>query len=100
MKTAIITLYGVQVYSVIVTILVTPLLVTFLGVEGYGLIGLYFVIQMLLQVVDGGLTGTITKLSASLDPANNGSMNSFNASFWYIKKQINKEFHEEHVRAN
>ena len=59
MKSAIVSLYGVQIYSVIVTIVVTPLLIRFLGTEGYGLIGLYFVIQMLLQVVDGGLTGLI-----------------------------------------
>ena len=60
MKSSLVYLYGVQVYSVIITILATPFLIELLGTEGYGLIGLYFVIQMLVQVVDGGLSGTIT----------------------------------------
>ena len=90
MKSAIVSLYGVQIYSVIVTIVVTPLLIRFLGTEGYGLIGLYFVIQMLLQVVDGGLTGTITKLSAGLDPSSANSVIRFNKFYRYFQSLINK----------
>ena len=88
MKSAIVSLYGVQIYSVIVTIVVTPLLISFLGTEGYGLIGLYFVIQMLLQVVDGGLTGTITKLSAELDPSSANSVIRFNKFYRYFQSLI------------
>tara|TARA_B100000780_G_scaffold270333_1_gene230014 strand:- start:29936 stop:31435 length:1500 start_codon:yes stop_codon:yes gene_type:complete len=90
MKSAIVSLYGVQIYSVIVTIVVTPLLISFLGTEGYGLIGLYFVIQMLLQVVDGGLTGTITKLSAELDPSSANSVIRFNKFYRYFQSLIKK----------
>ena len=88
MKSVILTLYGVQAYSILVTIAATPFLIQYLGAEGYGLIGLYFVIQMLLQVVDGGLTGTITKLSANLNPLSASSVIHFYASYSYFKKLI------------
>ena len=88
MKSVIVTLYGVQAYSILVTIAATPFLIMYLGAEGYGLIGLYFVIQMLLQVVDGGLTGTITKLSANLNPLSTSSVTHFHASYSYFKKLI------------
>jgi len=90
LKKVISLLYGVQIYSVAVTLITTPILLMILGVEGYGLIGLFFVIQMLLQVVDGGLTGSITKLAAKLDPLDDDSIKEFNVSYFYLKKILNK----------
>jgi O-antigen/teichoic acid export membrane protein len=90
MKSALFSLYGVQFYSVVITIFATPLLIKFLGTEGYGLIGLYFVIQMLLQVVDGGLTGTITKLTAQLNLSNLTDMTGLNKSYQYFQGFLNK----------
>lgn len=90
MKSALFFLYGVQAYSVVITIFATPLLIKFLGTEGYGLIGLYFVIQMLLQVVDGGLTGTITKLTAQLNLSNSTNVAGFNKSYQYFQGFLNK----------
>ena len=90
MKKVISLLYGVQIYSVAVTLITTPILLMILGVEGYGLIGLFFVIQMLLQAVDGGLTGSITKLAAKLDPLDDDSIKEFNVSYFYLKKILNK----------
>ena len=90
MKASLVYLYGVQFYSVFITILATPFLIQLLGTEGYGLIGLYFVIQMLLQVVDGGLTGTITKLTAQLDLSDSVNVSSFNRSYQYFQGVLNK----------
>ena len=90
MKASLVYLYGVQFYSVFITILATPFLIELLGTEGYGLIGLYFVIQMLLQVVDGGLTGTITKLTAQLDLSDSVNVSSFNRSYQYFRGVLNK----------
>ena len=90
MKSSLVYLYGVQFYSVIITILATPLLIELLGTEGYGLIGLYFVIQMLLQVVDGGLSGTIIKLTAQLDLSDSTNVSTFYRSYQYFQGLINK----------
>ena len=90
MKSALVSLYGVQIYSVFITIFATPLLIKFLGTEGYGLIGLYFVIQMLLQVVDGGLTGTITKLTAQRDLSNSTNVTGLDKSLQYFQGVLNK----------
>jgi O-antigen/teichoic acid export membrane protein len=90
MNSALVSLYGVQIYSVFITIFATPLLIKFLGTEGYGLIGLYFVIQMLLQVVDGGLTGTITKLTAQRDLSNSTNVTGLDKSLQYFQGVLNK----------
>jgi O-antigen/teichoic acid export membrane protein len=90
MKSVVFSLYAVQVYSILVTVTATPFLILHLGAEGYGLIGLYFILQMLLQVIDGGLTGTITKLAATLNRHNQSSVEFFYKSFWHFKKIIKK----------
>ena len=90
MKSSLVYLYGVQFYSVTITILATPLLIELLGTEGYGLIGLYFVIQMLLQVVDGGLSGTIVKLTAQLDLSNSTNVLRFYRSYRHFQRLLNK----------
>ena len=45
---------------------------------------------MLLQVVDGGLTGTITKLTAQLNLSNLTDMTGLNKSYQYFQGFLNK----------
>jgi len=53
--------YGVQIYSVVITILFTPVLLTLVGADGFGLIGFFLVIQTVLQILDGGISGSLSR---------------------------------------
>ena len=48
-------------WSVLAQIVCIPFYIRFLGIDGFGLIGFYFVLQSLLQVLDLGLSPTINR---------------------------------------
>ncbi len=50
-----------QAWAAVVQILFIPLYVKFLGIEGYGLIGFYLILQSILQVADLGLSPTMIR---------------------------------------
>lgn len=50
-----------QSWSVIVSIAVIPLYIKFLGIEAYGLLGFYMMLQGALQVLDLGLSPTMNR---------------------------------------
>ncbi|MBC8796429.1 lipopolysaccharide biosynthesis protein [Shewanella algae] len=56
--------YGVQIYSVAITILFTPVLLSLVGADGFGLIGFFLVIQTVLQILDGGISGSLSRQAA------------------------------------
>jgi len=50
-----------QSWSVIVSIAVIPLYIKFLGIEAYGLLGFYMMLQGALQILDLGLSPTMNR---------------------------------------
>jgi O-antigen/teichoic acid export membrane protein len=48
-------------WSAVVQLACIPLYVKFLGIEGYGLLGFYLMLQTLLQVLDLGLSPTVNR---------------------------------------
>ncbi len=50
-----------QGWSIIISLLVIPLYIRFLGIEAYGLIGFYVMLQALSQVLDLGLSPTLNR---------------------------------------
>lgn len=48
-------------WSALVQILCVPIFIKFLGIEAFGLLGCYLVLQALLQVLDFGLSPTLTR---------------------------------------
>ncbi|ENC6729654.1 oligosaccharide flippase family protein, partial [Vibrio navarrensis] len=68
--------YGVQIYSVVITILFTPVLLSLVGTDGFGLIGFFLVIQTVLQVLDGGISGSLSR-QAAISSHNQSSYSQF-----------------------
>jgi O-antigen/teichoic acid export membrane protein len=54
-------LYASQAYSVAVGIVVTPIFLRLLGAEGYGLVGVYMLLQAWLQALDFGAPVLLTR---------------------------------------
>src|SRR5208282_956893 len=48
-------------WSMVVQLLCIPLYIKFLGIEAYGLIGFYLMLQAMLQVLDLGLSPTMNR---------------------------------------
>ena len=57
--------YLSQSYSAIIGIIFTPVLISFLGFESYGLVSIYALLNAWFAMADLGLGGTITKYVAS-----------------------------------
>ena len=53
--------FSVQVYSIIVTLALTPILISMVGAEGFGLIGFFLILQTLIQILDAGISGTLSR---------------------------------------
>lgn len=53
--------YGSQIYVSVIGILVVPIYVRFLGAESYGLVGFFATLQVWFQLLDLGLTPTVTR---------------------------------------
>src|SRR5208282_3535209 len=48
-------------WSMVVQLLCIPLYIKFLGIEAYGLVGFYLMLQAMLQVLDLGLSPTMNR---------------------------------------
>lgn len=75
--------FSAQLYSTVVTLIVTPLLISFVGAEGFGLIGFYLILQTWLQILDAGVSGTLSKQIAQSKPCKT-SLHHFINSFYKI----------------
>lgn len=53
-----------QLYNVVIGLIVVPTYVKYLGAEAYGLIGFFAVLQTIFQLLDIGLTPTISRETA------------------------------------
>ncbi|RJG07900.1 polysaccharide biosynthesis protein [Noviherbaspirillum cavernae] len=56
--------YVSQLYSTLIAIAMVPLYVRYMGAEAYGLVGFFAMLQMWFQLLDMGITATITRETA------------------------------------
>lgn len=54
-------IYGVRIYTAIITIALIPVLIGVIGIEAYGLIGFFTVLQACLSILDAGIGGVLTR---------------------------------------
>ncbi|WP_276605755.1 hypothetical protein [Escherichia sp. E2586] len=54
-------IYSVRIYSALITIILIPILIDIVGLETYGLIGFFTVLQACLSILDAGLGSVITR---------------------------------------
>ena len=77
-------------WSFLVQIVCIPLYLSFLGIEAYGLIGFYLMLQAMLQVLDFGLSPTMNREMArySVQPEKAGEardlVRTLEAGYWLI----------------
>lgn len=64
LKRNIIASYGSQAYVTIIGIVMVPLYIRYMGTEAYGLVGFYGMLQAWFQLLDVGLTPTISRETA------------------------------------
>lgn len=73
-------IYGVRIYTAIITIILIPPIIGQIGLEAYGLIGFFTVLQACLSILDAGIGGVLTR--ESLITKNDlVSFNKFNALY-------------------
>lgn len=53
--------YGVQIYSALISVLLIPIYVSKVGIEGFGLIGFFYLLQNVMQIFDAGLGGSLAR---------------------------------------
>jgi O-antigen/teichoic acid export membrane protein len=54
-------IYSVRIYTAIITIALIPFIIKILGIESYGLIGFFTVLQACLSILDAGIGGVLTR---------------------------------------
>ena len=64
MRTRIIASYTEQMYSTALALLATPFYLRSLGPDGYGLVGVFTLMQLWMQLLDAGLSATLTREAA------------------------------------
>lgn len=67
--------YIAQAYVALINIATLPLYLQYLGIEAYGLIGFFSMLQIWFQLLDMGLTPTMTRETARF---NGGNLNALN----------------------
>ncbi|MCZ4673871.1 oligosaccharide flippase family protein [Citrobacter sedlakii] len=56
-------IYSVRIYTAVITIVLIPALIAQIGIEAYGLIGFFTVLQACLSILDAGVGGVLTRES-------------------------------------
>jgi len=64
LKINIIASYTSQIYATLIGIIMTPVYISYMGIEAYGLIGFYAMLQAIFQILDVGLTPTMARETA------------------------------------
>lgn len=54
-------IYGVRIYTAVISIVLIPFIIDKVGIEAYGLIGFFTVLQACLSILDAGIGGVITR---------------------------------------
>ena len=53
--------YGVRIYTAIISIIIIPYIIKLVGFESYGLVGFYAVLLACLNILDAGIGGVLTR---------------------------------------
>lgn len=83
-----------RVYSGVISLIFVPFYIKFLGIEAYGLIGIFTTLIGLFAVMDLGLSTTLTRAMAqySINKPNTGQLQnlvkSFEIVYWFIGSTI------------
>ena len=64
LKKNILASYASQTYATLIGIVMTPVYIYYMGIEAYGLIGFYAMLQAIFQILDVGLTPTMARETA------------------------------------
>lgn len=64
MRTALFFNYTAQLYSAFAILLVVPFYISSLGPEGYGLVAFFIMLQAWSQILEAGVSGSVTRLIA------------------------------------
>ena len=75
--------YGVQIYSALISVMLIPIYVAKVGVEGFGLIGFFYLLQNVMQVFDAGLGGSLAR-QASVTKKNSILYSKFIKQFMVV----------------
>lgn len=75
LKVNVILSYFSQIYLIVVSLLVLPIYIKFMGAEAYGLVGFFAMLQGLFNLLDFGLTPTISRQASQY---NSGLMSALN----------------------
>lgn len=59
--------YASQIYLIIISLIVLPLYLKYMGTEAYGLVGFFSMLQGLFALLDLGLTPTVSRQSAQFN---------------------------------
>lgn len=73
-------IYSVRIYAAIITMALIPILIGEIGIEAYGLIGSFTVLQACLSILDAGVGGVLTRESI-LSKNDIESFKKFNALY-------------------
>lgn len=74
--------YFAQIYSAVITLLVIPLFFSKLGGDGFGLFSFFLMLQAWFQVLDAGISGSVTRL---VSISKNNRIAFLNASNTFMK---------------
>ena len=64
LKLNILASYASQIYLVVISIAILPVYMKYMGAEAYGLVGFFAMLQGLFNLLDFGLTPTISRQTA------------------------------------
>lgn len=75
LKLNIIASYVSQIYLIIISIAILPIYIKYMGVEAYGLVGFFAMLQGLFNLLDFGLTPTISRQTAHYNAGSETALN-------------------------
>lgn len=67
--------YASQVYLIIISIAILPIYIKYMGAEAYGLVGFFAMLQGLFNLLDFGLTPTISRQTAQYNAGKETALN-------------------------
>lgn len=67
--------YASQIYLIIISIAILPIYIKYMGAEAYGLVGFFAMLQGLFNLLDFGLTPTISRQTAQYNAGKETALN-------------------------
>ena len=75
LKLNILASYASQIYLIIISIAILPVYIKYMGAEAYGLVGFFAMLQGLFNLLDFGLTPTISRQTAQYNAGKETALN-------------------------